>query len=234
MPKNTIGLRFRRTGRGLMVSASGGGVGCSRCFAIGVGVHCRRSGVLGVAGDPVAVNLEVAPWVCLAAPRGHRPGIDRRRVEPRLGIDSRAHHPRYCILGGHNGRGVARDNGRGNFTARAVGPRRRRLDLTKSRRTHIRAVYSRHLANSATASGAPRATCSNERASLPARACSMTCTHRRRWYLIARVDVRGANTSRDDDDPTSGAAVARPTAFGRRLSRGSAAKVLHSPGPPSE
>ena len=73
-------------------------------------------------------------------------------------VNSRAHHSRHCILGGHNGRGVARDNGRGNFTARAVGPRRRRLNLTKSRRTHVRAVYSRHRANSATASGAPRAT----------------------------------------------------------------------------
>ena len=177
-----------------------------------------------------AVDLEVAPWVCVAAPWGHRPGIDHRRVESRLGINSRAHHSRHCILGGHNGRGVARDNGRGNFTARAVGPRRRRLDLTKSRRTHVRAVYSRHRANSATASGAPRATFSNERASLSARACSMRCTHRRRWYLLARVQVRGANAGRDDDDRTSGAAVARPTVFPRRLSRWSAAKVLHFAG----
>ena len=179
---------------------TGGGVGCSRSFVIGVGVHRRPSGVLGSAGDPVRVDLEVAPWVCVAAPWGLRTGIDPRRVESRLGINSRAHHSRHCILGGHNGRGVARNNGRGNITARPVGPRRRRLDLTKSRRTHVRAVCSRHRANSAAASGAPRATFSNERASLSARACSMRCTHRRGWYLLARVQVRGANTGRDDGD----------------------------------
>src|ERR1700737_1333802 len=64
-----------------------GGVGCSRSFVVDVGVHCRRSCVVGRAGDPVPVDLEVAPWVCVATPWGRRPGIDRRRTWSRLGIN---------------------------------------------------------------------------------------------------------------------------------------------------
>ena len=79
----------------------------------------------------VFVDLEVAPWVCVAAPWGHRPGIDRFRVDPRHGSNARAHHSRHGVLGGHDACGVARDNDRGSFTARAVRPPRRWPGLTK-------------------------------------------------------------------------------------------------------
>ncbi len=71
---------------------TGCGVDRSRSFVVGTGVHRRRSGVRGNAGDPVLVDLEVAPSVCVAAPWGHRLGIDDRRVDPRVGIDARPHY----------------------------------------------------------------------------------------------------------------------------------------------
>src|SRR5271156_3429302 len=109
---------------------TGGRVGYSRSFVVGVGVHRRRSGVLGGASGAVLVDLEVAPWVCVAAPWGHRPGFDRFRIEPRHGGDAWAHYSRRCVVGGHDARGVARDNDRGRFTARAVGAPKRWHDLS--------------------------------------------------------------------------------------------------------
>ena len=48
----------------------GCGVDRSRSFVVGTGLHRRRSDVRGNAGDPVLVDLEVAPSVCVAAPWG--------------------------------------------------------------------------------------------------------------------------------------------------------------------
>ena len=95
----------------------GCGVDRSRSFVVATGVHRRRNDVRGNAGDPVLVDLEVAPSVCVAAPWGHRLGIDDRRVDPRVGIDTRAHYCRHGILAGHDGCGVARDNDWSNHAA---------------------------------------------------------------------------------------------------------------------
>ncbi len=54
-------------------------------------------------------------------------------LSPRLSSNARAHRSRHGVLGGHDACGVARDNDRGHFTARAVRPRRGRLGLTNSR-----------------------------------------------------------------------------------------------------
>ena len=110
---------------------TGCGMDRSRGFVIGIGVRRRRNGVRGDAGDPVLIDLEIAPLVCAAAPWGHRLGIDDRRLDPRVDTGARAHYRRHGVLAVHDDCGVARDNDWGDYTARAAHPRRGRFDLTK-------------------------------------------------------------------------------------------------------
>jgi hypothetical protein len=43
--------------------------------------------------------------------------------------------------------------------------------------------------------------------------CSTRCTNLDAGYVLARVELRGADAGHDDDDRTGGAAVAQPTVF---------------------